>query len=177
MKVVIGQNPPVDSDRVGVIMKFSKEELEKIRSLPANHDIVVFHPSHWKPEVAQKWALDKSQKMKIVGVTSMESEEKSAEPSHESVVNEATPPVSSPPADEQQIKEMSKSTAEIVEASKPAEVEAPIADVDEHEKDSDSGNGASFISDDELLKLIGAGNPSTNTSVEIKASVSEGENG
>jgi len=167
MKVIIGDNPPVDSEDQGVIFKLSSDEMEKIRSLPKGHDIVVFHPQHWQPQAVKKWSLERASMMKqsAVGVLSMKSEE-DAPPAIAKQVAKPNPP--EPVQKVVDPRDLQKRTADIINAVKEQEEAVPATQA------SGGGVAPKVVSDNELLDIIGIKRQETNTSVELGATVSRG---
>ena len=101
MKIIVGNNGPVSSDDRPVMLKVSKDEIERIRSTPDGHDIVVFFPRHWQEDVGKRWSHSK---LGLINgktpVVSMESEEAPQEPPKAEEPEVEPPTVAEPPVAE-----------------------------------------------------------------------------
>jgi hypothetical protein len=60
MRIIIGNDSPVDSEDKAVMLRLTRAEIERIKDTPDDHDLFIFHPSHWPESTGRRWAESKA---------------------------------------------------------------------------------------------------------------------
>ena len=161
MRVVIGNNPAVDSDDVPVMLKLSPEDVKRIASKPENHSIVVFHPHHWPENQTRRWANSKVPVINgEVSIFTMDDDGQAVEVQQQETVSKASsdgPQPDTNPAVEK--------VPEKVAETKPVETVS--------ENPSSTQKDETTATDDDILNILGIdsdGNGRTTVDLDVNIS-------